>query len=379
MNEKNTSCLLIPNSSLIAMSGGVDSSVSAYLMAQKYKTCVGATMLLFLNESLGVPSKYPCCSRENIIDAKKICETLGIEHEVLNLMQEFEDSVIKKFVSVYEDGGTPNPCIDCNKFLKFGALLKHANESGLEKIATGHYAKIKRDSSGRFLLFKAEDLSRDQSYVLYMMTQEQLARTEFPLGDMKKTEVRELAQELNFINAKKNDSQDICFIPDGNYGAFIEIFTGKKYPSGNFIDASGKILGVHKGIIHYTTGQRRGLGVAAKSRLYVSKIDSVTNNITLVPEDEAGLYCDKIKISGANLIAFDNLPENFCAKVKTRYRQKEIPAIINQINDDELIIEFKEKIKTPARGQAAVIYDGDLVIGGGTIFEVGVRRWELGG
>ncbi len=331
-------------------------------------------MLLFLNEALGVSSKYPCCSRENIIDAKKICDVLGIEHEVLNYMNEFEESVIKKFVSVYEDGGTPNPCIDCNKFLKFGSLLTHADEINFEKIATGHYAKIKRDSSGRFLLFKAEDLSRDQSYVLYMMTQEQLARTEFPLGDMKKTEVRELAQELNFINAKKNDSQDICFIPDGNYGAFIEIFTGKKYPSGNFIDASGKILGVHKGIIHYTTGQRRGLGVAAKSRLYVSKIDSVTNNITLVPEDEAGLYCDKIKISGANLIAFDNLPENFCAKVKTRYRQKEIPAIINQINDDELIIEFKEKIKTPARGQAAVIYDGDLVIGGGTIFEVGVRR-----
>ncbi|MBR6901532.1 MAG: tRNA 2-thiouridine(34) synthase MnmA, partial [Synergistaceae bacterium] len=179
--------------------------------------------------------------------------------------------------------------------------------------------------------------------------------------------VRELAQELNFINAKKSDSQDICFIPDGNYGAFIENFTGKKYPSGNFIDASGKILGVHKGIIHYTAGQRRGLGVAAKSRLYVSKIDSVTNNITLVPEEEADLYCEKIKITDINLIAFDKMPENFCAKVKTRYRQKEIPAIINQINDNELIIEFKEKIKTPARGQAAVIYDDDLVIGGGTI------------
>ncbi|MDY6399064.1 MAG: tRNA 2-thiouridine(34) synthase MnmA [Synergistales bacterium] len=364
MNEKNTSCLLIPNSSLIAMSGGVDSSVSAYLMAQKYKTCVGATMLLLNQQS----------SLENINDAKKICAVLGIKHEVLNFADDFEKCVIKKFVSVYESGGTPNPCVDCNKNLKFGKFLNHAKNSGLEKIATGHYAKIQRDNSGRYLLFKADDLSRDQSYVLYMLTQENLASVEFPLGCMKKTEVRELARELNFITAKKSDSQDICFIPDGNYGAFIEIFTGKKYPSGNFIDASGKILGVHKGIIHYTTGQRRGLGVAAKSRLYVSKIDSVTNNITLVPEDEAGLYCDKIKISGANLIAFDNLPENFCAKVKTRYRQKEIPAIINQINDDELIIEFKEKIKTPARGQAAVIYDGDLVIGGGTIFEVGVRR-----
>lgn len=353
----NTSYLLPPNSSLIAMSGGVDSSVSAYLMLQKYKKCVGATMLLLNQQS----------SLENINDAEKICETLGIKHEVLNFVNDFEKCVIKKFISVYESGGTPNPCVDCNKNLKFGAFFNYAKKNGLEKIATGHYAKIQRDSSGRYLLLKAEDLSRDQSYVLYMLTQENLASVEFPLGGMKKTEVRELAQELNFINAKKSDSQDICFIPDGNYGAFIENFTGKKYPSGNFIDASGKILGVHKGIIHYTAGQRRGLGVAAKSRLYVSKIDSVTNNITLVPEEEADLYCEKIRITDVNLIAFDKLPENFCAKVKTRYRQKEIPAIINQINDNELIIEFKEKIKTPARGQAAVIYDGDLVIGGGTI------------
>ena len=324
-------------------------------------------MLLFLNESLGFSSKYPCCSRENIIDAKKICDILKIDHEVLNYMQEFEDNVIKKFVNVYEDGGTPNPCIDCNKFLKFGFLLQHANESGLEKIATGHYAKILKDSSGRFLLFKAEDLSRDQSYVLYMMTQEQLARTEFPLGNMKKSEVRELAAELNFVNAKKHDSQDICFIPDGDYGKFIENFTGKKYPAGNFIDSSGKILGVHKGIIHYTAGQRRGLGVAAKSRLYVSKIDKASNNITLSYEDDENLFCKKIHVRNANLISFDQLPENFHAGVKIRYRQKEILSIINQISPDELIIEFQEPQKTPAKGQAAVIYDGDCVIGGGTI------------
>ena len=364
---ENNSSLLIPNSSLIAMSGGVDSSVSAFLMTQKYKTCRGATMLLFLNEALGVSSKYPCCSRENIIDAKKICDTLGIEHEVLNYMNEFEESVIKKFVSVYEDGGTPNPCIDCNKFLKFGALLTHANEINFEKIATGHYAKIKRDSSGRFLLFKAEDLSRDQSYVLYMMTQEQLARTEFPLGDMKKTEVRELAAELNFVNARKHDSQDICFIPDGDYGNFIESFTGKKYPAGNFVDSSGKILGVHKGIIHYTAGQRRGLGVAASSRLYVSKIDRASNNITLSYEDEANLYCKSLRVRDANLISFDKLPENFRARVKVRYRQKEVSAVINQTDEHELIIEFDEPQRTPAKGQAAVIYDDDAVVGGGTI------------
>jgi len=340
------------------MSGGVDSSVSAFLMTKKYKTCKGSTMLLLNEES----------SQENINDAKKICEILGIEHEVLNFMQEFEDSVIKKFISVYESGGTPNPCVDCNKNLKFGALLKHADEINFSKIATGHYAKIQRDSSGRFLLFKAEDLSRDQSYVLYMLTQEQLSRVEFPLGNMKKSEVRELAAELNFVNAKRKDSQDICFIPDGDYGKFIESFTGKKYPPGNFIDSSGKILGVHKGIIHYTAGQRRGLGVAAKSRLYVSKIDGISNNITLSYEDDENLYSKNIRVKNSNLISLDKLPENFHANVKTRYRQKEIPSVINQISDDELIIEFNEPVKTPAKGQAAVIYDGNCVVGGGTIF-----------
>ncbi|MBQ9419773.1 MAG: tRNA 2-thiouridine(34) synthase MnmA, partial [Synergistaceae bacterium] len=293
----------IPNPSLIiAMSGGVDSSVSAFLMAQKYKSCKGATMLLYLNEALGISSRHPCCSFDNIRDAKKICKILGIDHEVLNFMADFEECVIKKFINVYETGGTPNPCIDCNRFMKFDLLLRNA-----ERIATGHYAKIQRDASGRWLLSKAKDLSRDQSYVLYMLTQEQLSRIEFPLGNMHKSEVRELAEELHFINAHKHDSQDICFIPDGDYGKFIESYTGRKYPGGNFIDTSGKILGVHKGIIHYTAGQRRGLGVAAKSRLYVSKIDGNSNTITLASEGEKILYCDKIRVSGANLIAFDTM------------------------------------------------------------------------
>ena len=348
------------------MSGGVDSSVSAYLMSKKYKLAKGATMLLFLNEALGISSKNPCCSRENIVDAKAVCEVLGIEHEVLNFMNDFEECVIKKFVNVYESGGTPNPCIDCNKFLKFEKFLEHAKNSNLEKIATGHYAKIE-NNSGKYLLRKAKDLTRDQSYVLYMLTQEQLKKIEFPLGEFTKTEVRNMAEELNFVNARKHDSQDICFIPDGDYGSFIERFTRKKYQPGNFIDSSGKILGVHDGIIHYTAGQRRGLGVAAKSRLYVSKIDPDSNNITLAAEGDENLYTRSIRADNINLIAFERLPENFQASVKTRYRQKEIPAVINQINDKEFLIEFKEKQRAPAKGQAAVIYDGDYVIGGGTI------------
>lgn len=349
------------------MSGGVDSSVSAYLMREKYKSCKGATMLLFLNEALGVSSRHPCCSRENIIDAKAVCDILGIQHEIINYMAEFEDCVIKKFVSVYESGGTPNPCIDCNKFMKFDKLLEHARNSGLEKIATGHYAKIERDNSGRYLLRKAEDLSRDQSYVLYMLTQEQLANIEFPLGHMMKPEVRELAGELHFMNARKHDSQDICFVPDGDYANFIENYTGKTYMPGKFIDTSGNILGTHKGIIHYTAGQRRGLGVSAKSRLYVSEINHHDNTITLAHEDEAKLFSRGVIANEINIIAFDRLPDNFRARVKIRYRQNEIPAVINQTGHDELTVEFQEKQRAPAKGQAVVIYDDDIVIGGGTI------------
>ncbi len=346
------------------MSGGVDSSVSAYLMREKYKSCKGATMLLFLNEALGISGKYPCCSRENIIDAKAVCDVLGIEHEILNFMNEFEECVIKKFVRVYETGGTPNPCIDCNKFMKFALFLEHARNLGLERIATGHYARIEQDALGRYILRKAVDLSRDQSYVLYGMTQEQLSCTDFPLGEMLKSQVRELAEELNFTNARKHDSQDICFVPDGDYAGFIEKYTGKKYQPGNFVDASGNILGTHNGIIHYTAGQRRGLGVAAKSRLYISEINTENNTITLSPEC---FMTKRITVNDVNLIAFDKLPENYSASVKVRYRQKEIPAVINQVSSDELVIEFAEEQKAPAKGQAAVIYDGDYVIGGGTI------------
>ena len=353
---------------LVAMSGGVDSSVSAYLMREKYKTCRGATMLLFLNESLGISSRHPCCSRENIIDAKAICDILGIEHEVINYMPDFEECVIKKFVRVYESGGTPNPCVDCNKYMKFEALLNHAKSLGLEKIATGHYARIEKDSSGRYLLRKAKDLSRDQSYVLYMLTQEQLANIEFPLGSMTKPEVRELAESLHFTNARKHDSQDICFIPDGDYAGFIENFTGKKYLPGNFINSQGEIIGTHKGIIHYTTGQRRGLGVAASSRLYVSQINREANTITLVPESES-LQARGVIASDINIISGEKI-HNLEARVKTRYRQREIPAIINQSDNNELIIEFHEKQKTPALGQALVIYDSDIVIGGGTITQI---------
>ena len=339
------------------MSGGVDSSVSAFLVREKYGACTGATMLLADDGA------------KNILDAKSVCDSLNIGHEVIDMRGIFREKVIRRFVKVYESGGTPNPCIDCNKFMKFDKFLRHAQESGHERIATGHYARIERDN-GRYLLRKAVDLSRDQSYVLYMMTQEVLSCVEFPLGGMLKTDVRKLAESLGFTNARKHDSQDICFVPDGDYGSFIASYTGKTYPAGNFVDAFGKILGTHKGIIHYTAGQRRGLGVAGKSRLYVAKIDTLTNDIMLLPESDTGLYARGVIARDVNLIACGKLPGNFRACVKTRYRQKEIPCVVNQAGDNELVIEFSERVKCPAVGQAAVIYDGEYVIGGGTIESV---------
>ena len=351
---------------LTAMSGGVDSGVSAYLMREKYKNCSGATMLLFLNEALNIPGRYPCCTFENIQDAKKICEILNIDHEVLNFMSEFEEHVIKNFVQVYEAGATPNPCITCNKYIKFDLFLNYALKNGFNKIATGHYAKIEFNNN-RYFLKKAEDISRDQSYVLYCLTQEQLSHVDFPLGDRKKSEVRILASNLNLPVAKKHDSQDICFVPDGNYSGFIKSYTGKNYSPGEFVNTSGKILGVHKGIINYTIGQRRGLGVSSSSRLYISEIDPASNKIILAHDNDPDLYCKYIEVININLIAVDNIKNKINARVKIRYNQKELPAVIFQTESDKLLIEFPEPVMTPARGQSAVIYNGEYVIGGGII------------
>ncbi|MBQ6971895.1 MAG: tRNA 2-thiouridine(34) synthase MnmA [Synergistaceae bacterium] len=340
---------------LVAMSGGVDSSVSAFLMREKHGVCVGATMLLADDGG------------NNINDARSVCEALGIGHEVIDLRGMFRDEVIRRFVEVYESGGTPNPCIDCNRFMKFGEFVGHARAAGHDMIATGHYARIERDSSGRWLLRKAADTSRDQSYVLYMMTQDVLAHTEFPLGGMLKSDVRDMAASLGFTNARKHDSQDICFVPDGDYAGFIESYTGKVYPPGDFVDTNGNILGTHRGIIHYTAGQRRGLGVAAKSRLYVSRIDPAMNTVTLAPETDAGLLARGVVVRDVNLVACETLPGNFRAGVKVRYRQREIPCVANQAGPGEIVIEFTEAVRSPAVGQAAVMYDGEYVIGGGTV------------
>lgn len=349
---------------LIAMSGGVDSSVAAYLMQKSGYECIGVTMRLFSNEDAGIPREKSCCSLDDVEDARQVAYRLGMKYYVFNFTDGFKEKVISKFISDYENGRTPNPCIDCNRYLKFEKLYLRAKELGCEKIVTGHYANIEKEG-GRYLLKKAADPKKDQSYVLYSLTQDELAHTAFPLGKMNKDETRKIAEENGFYNAQKPDSQDICFVPDGDYAKFIRNYTGKDYPSGDFTDKDGKILGKHKGIIGYTKGQRKGLGISSDFPLYVCDILPDENRIVLGHSED--LFTKEISVRDVNFIAFENPPETFRAKVKIRYRQPETPATVFVTGDKRVKIVFDEPQRAATKGQAAVFYDGDTVLGGGVI------------
>ncbi len=339
---------------LIAMSGGVDSSVAAYLVQNIGYECFGITMHFCGDECVDAK------------DAKNIADNLKMPFWLLDCREAFKTKVINDFVSTYEAGGTPSPCVVCNRHLKFAELVSFADAKGIDKIVTGHYAQVIYDNkSGRYILKKALDPKKDQSYMLYLLTQEQLSHLILPLGTLTKEEVRNIAEEQGFINAGKRDSQDICFINDGDYVKFICEYTGKDYPSGDFIADDGSVLGRHKGIINYTIGQRKGLGIASSAPLYVWKLDTENNTVHLTHGDNLWsreLYCRNI-----NLIAYDKLTEPIRASVKIRYHHKEQPATVTQIDDDKLKIIFDEPQRAITPGQAAVIYDGDTVIGGGTI------------
>lgn len=351
---------------LIAMSGGVDSSVAACLMREKGYTCMGITMKLFYNEEVGLAREHTCCSLDDVEDARSVANALDIPYYVFNFSERFRECVIDKFVEAYENGRTPNPCIDCNRYLKFDKLYQRAKEMDYDYVVTGHYARITFDEdSGRYLLKKALDAKKDQSYVLYSMTQEQLKHTLFPLGELTKPQVREIAEQHAFLNAKKHDSQDICFVTNGNYGDFIVQYTGKNYPAGEFVDTGGRVLGRHQGVIHYTVGQRKGLGVSAPVPLYVCSIDPAKNQIVLGAEKE--LYTEKLIARDINLISVPFLDEPKRLKVKIRYRQPEQWATVIQRNADTLEVQFEEPQRAVTKGQAVVLYDGDIVVGGGTI------------
>ncbi|MDO5124188.1 MAG: tRNA 2-thiouridine(34) synthase MnmA [Eubacteriales bacterium] len=349
---------------LIAMSGGVDSSLAAKLMKDRGFECIGCTMKLYHNEDVGLERSRTCCSLDDVEDARSVAYKLGMPFYVFNFTDTFREKVISKFIESYEKGITPNPCIDCNRYMKFEKLFERAKILDCDYIVTGHYARIE-ERNGKFVLKKALDETKDQSYVLYSMTQEQLAHTIFPLGSMRKTEVRAIAEESGFVNADKPDSQDICFVPNGDYASVIELQTGKRSHQGNFVDKQGNVMGRHNGLIHYTIGQRKGLGIPSSEPLYVCDIRPQSNSIVLGNNDD--LFSREADVSDFNWISGEVPRGEFRCKAKIRYRQPEQWATVIPKGADTVHITFNKPQRAITPGQAAVLYDGDTVLGGGTI------------
>lgn len=348
---------------IIAMSGGVDSSVAAFLMKKKGFDCIGATMKLYDNVDINISSEKTCCSLDDIDDARLVANRLSIPYYVFNFKDEFKEKVIEKFIATYENGGTPNPCIDCNRYLKFEKLFQRMNEFGFDYIVTGHYARVEEEN-GWYYLKKGIDSSKDQSYVLYSLTQQQLSHIILPLGEYSKKEIRQIAEAQGFINAHKKDSQDICFVPDGDYAAFIENYLKKTYKKGNFIDKQGNILGEHQGIIRYTNGQRKGLGVAFGRPMYVCDKSIENNTVTLCTNEE--LFSRELEANDFNWIIPTPCSEIRC-KARVRYNMKEQGATAYILDNGNVKIIFDEPQRAITRGQAVVLYDDDIVLGGGTI------------
>ena len=353
---------------LIAMSGGVDSSAAAYLTQQAGYDCMGATMKLFDNSILHT-GESACCSSDDVEDARAVARRMKMPFHVFNAKDTFANCVIGPFIRSYECGETPNPCILCNRHLKFDFFLERARILGCDHIVTGHYARIRFDeASGRWQLLKAVDSSKDQSYVLYCLTQQQLAHTLLPLGELTKEQARAIAEAQGFLNARKRDSQDICFVPDGDYVAFMEHYTAKHYSPGSFLDLNGNVVGTHRGAVCYTLGQRKGLGLAMGQPVYVCGKDMRENTVTVGPNE--ALFATTVLARDFNWVSVPGISGPMAVMARARYNQKEQPATIYPEEDGLVRVVFDQPQRAMTPGQAVVVYQGDLVIGGGTICTV---------
>ena len=366
----------------VAMSGGVDSSAAAAILKEQGHDLVGFTMQLW-NQRRGIsvdengdPLPSRCCSLDDVYDARRVAEELGFPFYVLNLEREFERDVVEPFVASYLKGETPIPCVSCNSRLKFASLDRLALSLGCEKVATGHYARVAYDeTAGRYRLFRGRNLQKDQSYFLWELTQEQLSRSHFPLGEMSKPEVRDVARQSKLAIAEKAESQEICFVPDGNYSGFIDRYlesegSADRLPgAGEIVDAGGAVVGTHTGIHRYTIGQRRGIGIANERALYVLGIDAEKNQVTVGEADQ--LLTSEFTAAGVNWITYDNPTAAVKASVRIRYRHQEAAATITPIENNRVKVLFDEPQRAITPGQATVFYDGDEVVGGGWIVKAG--------
>lgn len=350
---------------VVGMSGGVDSSVAAYLLKEQGYEVIGLTMQIWQTDA-EADKDGGCCGLSAVDDARRVCQKLEIPHYVMNFREDFKRDVIDYFLDEYQKGKTPNPCIACNRYVKWESMLAKSLQIGADYIATGHYAKVIHDeNTGRYMLKQSKTLAKDQTYALYNLTQYQLQHTLMPLGEYTKDEIRKIAADIGLAVASKPDSQEICFIPDDNYPKYIEEQTGKKAKPGKFITKDGKVLGQHKGIIHYTIGQRKGLGIAYGKPLFVAKINPEDNTVVL--GDNADIFSNTLYANKINLMPFDKIEGKLECSAKIRYSHRPEKCTVEMIGDDQIKCVFEEPQRAITPGQAIVLYDGEVVIGGGTI------------
>lgn len=350
----------------VGMSGGVDSSVAAYLLKKQGYNVIGVTMQIWQDADMAeISENGGCCGLSAVDDARRVANKLDIPYYVMNFKKEFKEYVIDYFIDEYKNGRTPNPCIACNRYVKWEALLHRCMSIGGDYIATGHYARVIRLPNGRYTLKVAKGMAKDQTYALYNLTQEQLSRTLMPVGDYSKDEIRAIAEELGLSVANKPDSQDICFVPDGDYSGYLEREAGIKPVPGNFVDTKGNVLGKHKGIIHYTIGQRKGLGLAMGHPVFVADIRPETNDVVI--GENKDIFSNRLIAGNINFMSVERLDKPMSVTAKIRYSHKGASCMISMLDDAHAEVIFDEPVRAVTKGQAVVFYEDDYIVGGGVI------------